>query len=240
VFCVLLHRILEKVAMCGAPFMPMLLQDTTMESIPECIGGTFKLFNEPYPFDLSVDGPLYCPCAPTGPQLSNSAAAGTTANRNAQSTLTASAAAAKKSGAAALFPEADKSVNSATLDSLLAPCASASVGTGTGASRTRSSSGSVALERVCPSRRAVTVDRLSRGVLKHAVALARAQPQRVVLTLLWAALFVYVRSTGWLQLLVYPIIVYATIFDTKAIVRTILAHFDIDHPAAVHGKARGG
>jgi hypothetical protein len=233
---VLWYRILEKVAMCGAPFMPMLLQDTIMESIPECIGGTFKLFNEPYPFDLSVDGPLYCPGAPTGPQLGNCATADTSANSNAQSTPTASATAAKKSGAAALFPEADQSVNSATLDSLLAPCAS--VGTGTGACRTRSSSGSVALERVCNGRRAVTVDRLSRSVVKHAVGWAQAQPQRVVLTILWAALFVYVRTTGWLQLLVYPIIVYATIFDTKAIVRTILAHFDIEHP--VNGKARGG
>lgn len=41
--------------------MDTLLEDIPFESIPECLGGGFKLYNEPYEFDLSESGPLFTP-----------------------------------------------------------------------------------------------------------------------------------------------------------------------------------
>lgn len=39
--------------------MPTLLEDLTFENIPEKLGGGFKLYNEPFHFDVSPGGPLY-------------------------------------------------------------------------------------------------------------------------------------------------------------------------------------
>lgn len=40
--------------------MPTLLEDLTFENIPERIGGGFKLYNEPFEFDIAPGGALYC------------------------------------------------------------------------------------------------------------------------------------------------------------------------------------
>jgi len=40
--------------------MPLLLEDMTFENIPERFGGGFKLYNEPFNFDKSPGGPLFC------------------------------------------------------------------------------------------------------------------------------------------------------------------------------------
>ena len=46
--------------------MNKLLEDISTENIPERLGGSFKLYNEPFTFDVSVGGPLHCPDAPSG------------------------------------------------------------------------------------------------------------------------------------------------------------------------------
>jgi hypothetical protein len=49
--------------------MDSLLEDMTIENIPERLGGKFKLYNEPFQFDVSEGGPLWAPTqwpAPAG------------------------------------------------------------------------------------------------------------------------------------------------------------------------------
>lgn len=212
-----MHSILQKVAMCGTSYMSTLLDDFLLENIPECIGGKFRLFNEPFPFDLSESGPLHYPGAPTDFQSEN--------KPNSPNAV------------ALLFLEADAGLTSATLDSLLAPPTMQRTTSGGSAvdgpeKRSRSSSGSAPLERVPQSRRptlAVNSEQWTTRAWKHTATWVRTQPVKVLLTVLWAAVFVWIRIAGWLQPLVYPAIVYATLFDTTPIVRLLLSHFDIEY-----------
>lgn len=50
--------------MCSTDYMPALLEEITIDNIPERLGGNFKLYNEVFVFDRSESGPLYyegCP-----------------------------------------------------------------------------------------------------------------------------------------------------------------------------------
>jgi hypothetical protein len=47
--------------------MDTLLQEVPFESIPQCLGGGFKLYNEQYFFDYSETGALYYPGCPEPP-----------------------------------------------------------------------------------------------------------------------------------------------------------------------------
>lgn len=57
-----------KIDLVGSHFMPTLLEDMTFENIPERFGGGFKLYNEPFKFNTSPGGPLFC--GPTEDELS--------------------------------------------------------------------------------------------------------------------------------------------------------------------------
>jgi hypothetical protein len=61
------HRTIAKINLCGHNYMNVLLEDMTIENIPERLGGKFKLYNEPYEFDKSVGGPLHCGIANEAP-----------------------------------------------------------------------------------------------------------------------------------------------------------------------------
>lgn len=50
---------LAKFTLCGSDYMPTLLKDINFECIPESLGGGFKLYNEPYEFNLQSSGPLF-------------------------------------------------------------------------------------------------------------------------------------------------------------------------------------
>lgn len=245
--------------MCGTNYMPVLLADTTMESIPECLGGTFKLFNEPFEFDCSVGGPLHYPGAPPDPKQGPAGAGSATSSTSTSTSNTGhhgdhpSSTGAQKGvggrpagGVSTLFPDMDSDgfPPAARTSPRLAPllertfsgngsCGSASgSGSGSGSThqqttRTRSGSGT-ALGRVSMNGKPLDVEGMSHGVVQHIASWVRNNPLKAGLTLVWAVIFAWVRSTGWLQLMVYPAIVYVTIFDTKAIVRSILSHFDIE------------
>jgi hypothetical protein len=50
---------IAKISLCGSNYMDVLLEEMSIENIPELLGGRCKAYNEPYTFDLSEDGPLY-------------------------------------------------------------------------------------------------------------------------------------------------------------------------------------
>eukprot|EP01038_Epipyxis_sp_PR26KG_P013277 gene13277-17790_t len=52
---------LAKISLTGSSYMAELQEDISIENIPEILGGKNKSYNEPYIFDISVGGPLYCP-----------------------------------------------------------------------------------------------------------------------------------------------------------------------------------
>lgn len=54
------RRTILKIDLTGSNYMPLLLEDMTFENIPERFGGGFKLYNEPFHFDKSPGGPLFC------------------------------------------------------------------------------------------------------------------------------------------------------------------------------------
>jgi hypothetical protein len=75
------HRTIAKINLCGHNYMNVLLEDMTIENIPERLGGKFKMYNEPFEFDRSVGGPLHCGIssdAPVGPELKNHQRRGST------------------------------------------------------------------------------------------------------------------------------------------------------------------
>jgi len=65
--------------MCGTDYMPVLLEEITIDNIPERLGGNFKLYNEVFVFDRSENGPLYyegCLKVSSGGSKGNSASSG--------------------------------------------------------------------------------------------------------------------------------------------------------------------
>jgi hypothetical protein len=86
-----------------------------------------------------------------------------------------------------------------------------------------------ALERSMIKTRQVSVELMSHRVRKHTVNWIRQSPLKALATVLFAVAFAWVRASGWLQVLVYPTIVFVTLFNTKPIVRLLLRHFDIDY-----------
>ena len=51
---------IAKINLCGGNYMPVLLEDMTIDNIPERLGGKFTPYNERFEFDRSVGGPLHC------------------------------------------------------------------------------------------------------------------------------------------------------------------------------------
>jgi hypothetical protein len=49
---------IAKFDFCGGQYLPVLFEDIDNDFIPERIGGGFKLYNEPFEFDLKPGGPL--------------------------------------------------------------------------------------------------------------------------------------------------------------------------------------
>mmetsp|Transcript_8831 Transcript_8831/g.7891 ORF Transcript_8831/g.7891 Transcript_8831/m.7891 type:complete len:411 (+) Transcript_8831:60-1292(+) len=56
--------IIAKISIIGTEYREILLHHISLENIPELLGGDFKLYNEPYEFNISEDSPLYYPGAP--------------------------------------------------------------------------------------------------------------------------------------------------------------------------------
>ncbi|CAE7853718.1 unnamed protein product, partial [Symbiodinium microadriaticum] len=54
-------RTAAKVAIVGSKFMKELEADVLPEAIPECLGGDYKGYNEPFAFDVSEGGLLAYP-----------------------------------------------------------------------------------------------------------------------------------------------------------------------------------
>lgn len=205
---------MAKIGLCGSTFMPLLLEDMTIENIPESLGGQFKLYNEPYEFDRSPTGPLYYPGAPAEPAPSSSTAVGS------GSTTT-------RSSLSALFPDVDGTTPPGTLPTMSAARVSASSSSSAG--QPHADFGTAAQDRSMVKTRQVSVELMSHRVRKHTLNWIRQSPLKALTTLLFAVAFAWVRSTGWLQFFVYPTIVFVMIFNTKPIVRLLLQHFDIDY-----------
>jgi len=60
IYDAVLHRTVAKISMSSSGHcLDTLLKDVPLESIPTSLGGSFALFNEPFHFDLSSEGPFY-------------------------------------------------------------------------------------------------------------------------------------------------------------------------------------
>lgn len=76
--------------------MDTLLKDIPFESVPQCLGGGFALYNEQLRFDLSEEGPLYYSGAPAPPPSATASSPAV-----AQTVLTFASSSAAPEGVAA-------------------------------------------------------------------------------------------------------------------------------------------
>jgi hypothetical protein len=101
-------------------------------------------------------------------------------------------------------------------------------GNAAGASGGASAANSISTSERFQKGRQVSVELMSVRVKRHLQQWAKNNPSKVVVTLVWLGLFTWLRYSGWLQIMVYPTIVYATIFNTHPIVKSVLSHFDVE------------
>lgn len=66
------------------------------------------------------------------------------------------------------------------------------------------------------------------GLAQHSPAWMMRNPLKALSGLLLLLLFAYLRISGWLQILVFPAIIYITLFNTKPLSVPFLQYFDLN------------
>lgn len=198
---------MAKINLLGATYMPQLLEDISFENIPERCGGGFKQYNEHYEFDRTPSGPLHyegCPKYVPSTSTSDNNGAGTTetgaSGRSAQLGLTSTTA------------------------GVIGTSASSSQGS-TGHAYSAQEQEILSMRRL--GSKEFTVRKWLYGLAKHTPAWVARNPIKALVGMVWLLVFVYLRVTGWLQVLVFPSIIVITLFDTRPLSTPVLQYFDL-------------
>lgn len=178
----------------------MLLEDLTIENIPAQLGGKFTLYNESFAFDRSVGGPLYCEGCPTDTEE----AVGSISGSYRGSSNSYSSGGNDSSVAAHNHmgrPESDKPAE------LIKHV----------------------FERPVPAEIPTFLQSFTLYSLLYIVcSFISRKPFKTLLVTLFVGLFWYLRESGLLQYLVYPVVVYVYVFSTKSVVSNVCTFFGID------------
>lgn len=169
----------------------MLLEDLTIENIPEQLGGKFTLYNESFTFDRSVEGPLYCAGCPT---------------ENANTTM-------------------GDTVNGPGNNS---NCNNGSVARSTQQLEAPAEMIRHVFTRPEPVATPTFLQSFTLYSLFYMLCnFMGSKPLKALLVALVVGLFVFLRESGLLQYLVYPIVLYVYIFSTKPVVASVCTFFNI-------------